>query len=222
MSKDLAKGKKKGPMFLASRSRANIYRDILIAGTLVIGGILVVIACLYLIMDSGPSGIYLFMGGFGIAVAVIGVDMGIHIGPRMAREYIMVDMKSARLLEDGHLIKELVFEDKVMVGAAFNYGINVPELSPLYGIEFDRAGEKIVVSPAEGYALHYVKKLWPMTMTIIRKHELGITQEFRKNLEYEKDKGGYWAEIHEELLGKKKTKVLKEIKPENPSKVELK
>lgn len=193
-------------MFLASKSRANLYRDMVIGGTLVFGGMIVILACIYLILDTDPTGPFLFMGAVGIAIVVIGIDMMVHTRSKMAHEYIMVDFKSARMLEDGNLIMELAFKDKVRVGVTFNFGMNVPELSPLYGIEFEKAGDKIVVSPMEGYALHYVKKLWPLTMTIIRKHDLGITEEFRKNLTYEKEKGGYWAEIHDELLGEMKMK----------------
>ena len=40
-----------------------------------------------------------------------------------------------------------------------------------------------------------------MTLAIIRKHDLTISASFKAHLRFEKTRGGYWAEIHDELLG---------------------
>jgi hypothetical protein len=91
----------------------------------------------------------------------------------------------------------------------FNYGFHVPDLKPLYGIQFERDGEVINVSPSEGYDLQNVKNLWPLALAITRLYRLEPTEMAKRNLRYQRGKGGYWAKIHDELLGEEEELVEK-------------
>ena len=194
--------KLKGTIFMAVKSRSVQYQILFIGISFVACGIIIMLIVLFLMVDIGPAGIHLFMGALGLIAVIIGIDILAHTWPKMGHESILVDLRSARLLEGGRQRKEFPFKDRVRIGVSFNYGFHVPDLKPLYGIQFEMDGDLINVSPSEGYDLDYVKRLWPLALAITRIYELEPTELAKRNLKYQKDKGGYWAKIHDELLGK--------------------
>ncbi|UCC93920.1 MAG: hypothetical protein JSW25_04440, partial [Thermoplasmata archaeon] len=162
---------------------------------------------------TDPAGFHLFIGALGLVAIVVGGDIVGHTVPEMGRESVVVDLRSARLLKAGKPRVEFRFGDHVRIGAMFNYGIYVPELKPLYGIEFERAGQTISVSPSDGYDIMYVQKLWPIAMALTRLYKMKPTPGFTKQLLYEGKKGGYWAKVRDDLLGKPEKLVKKKDGP---------
>lgn len=212
--------KRKGLTFIAVKSRTSEYQTLFIGIMLVACGILLMLISLFLMWDVGPTGFHLFVGVMGLVAVVFGIDIVNHTWPSMRHESIIVDLRSARLLEGGRPRKEFRFGDKVRIGAIFNHSFHVPDLKPLYGIEFERLGDTIQVSPTAGYDLDYVQKLWPLAWIITRTYKMEPTEAFRSRLDQEKDKGGYWAEVHEQLLGEgEKPLVSKKDKRKDKAKV---
>ena len=193
--------KMKGVVFLAVKSRSVEYQNLFIGIMLVACGALLMLISIFLMWDIGPTVFHLFVGVMGLIAVVFGAEIINHTYPTLNHESIIVDLRSARLLEGGRPKKEFRFGDRVRIGASFNYTFHVPDLKPLYGVEFERDGDTIQVSPTEGYDLDYVRKLWPLAWIITRKYKLEPTEAFRGRLEREKDKGGYWAKVHDQLMG---------------------
>jgi hypothetical protein len=212
MSDDATRRKLRGQVFVAVKSRSEHYQNLFIGISLTVCGVLIIIIALFLIWSTDPTGIHLFIGALGLVAIIIGVDIVNHTLPKMSRESVVVDLRSARLLRGGRPRLEFPFGDRVRIGVVFNYGFHVPEFKPLYGIEFERAGEMIRVSPSEGYDLMYVQKLWPIAIAITRLYQLEPTPGFRKQLEYEGKKGGYWEKVRDELLGEPEKLVKKATK----------
>lgn len=202
MSAVASQKKLKGTIFMAVKSRSVQYQILFVGISFVSCGIIIMLVVLFLMVDDGPAGVHLFLGAMGLIAVIIGIDILAHTWPKMGHESILVDLTSARLLEGGRQKKEFPFKDRVRIGVSFNYGFHVPDLKPLYGIQFEMDGDLINVSPSEGYDLDYVKRLWPIALAITRIYELEPTELAKKNLKYQKDKGGYWAKIHDEFLGK--------------------
>jgi hypothetical protein len=196
-----AQDKVKGVIFLAVKSRSSESQNLFIGIMLVACGVLLMLISLFLMWDIGTTGFHLFVGVMGLVAVILGADIINYTWPTMRHESIIIDLFSARLLEGGRAKKEFRFGDKVRIGATFNHTFHVPDLKPLYGIEFERDGDVIQISPSAGYDLDYVRKLWPLAWIITRKYKMKPTDGFRMRLDQEKDKGGYWAEVHDQLLG---------------------
>ncbi|NIP34773.1 MAG: hypothetical protein GWN18_07495 [Thermoplasmata archaeon] len=122
-----------------------------------------------------------------------------------------MDLRSVRLLEEGHVRKQFVFDQRVRIGGSFNAAFHVPEFKPLQGVEFEREGEVIEVSPRESFLLDDVRRLWPMVLLITKKHGLRPTGQFAALLDREAKRDDYWRQVRDELAGKKR-------KPEVPAK----
>lgn len=210
-----AKDGRRGRIFLAVKSRSTQYQSLFIGGTLGACGVMIIVTALYLIWAEGAEGLYLFIGALGLVVVVIGVDILGHTMPEMDRESVVVDNRSARLLDGGKLVKEFTFGNRVRLGATFNSTFHVPTLKPLYGIEFERGGDTIVVSPGEGYTLNHVERLWPLALALARKYDMQLTPGLRKHLEGTREDGGYWAKVASQLLGEGETPLVE--RDEKPS-----
>jgi hypothetical protein len=218
MPDDAMRRKLKGQVFVAVKSRTGHYQNLFIGLSLTTCGILIILIAIFLLWTTEPSGIHLFIGALGLIAVILGVDIVGHTMPNMVRESVVVDLRSARLLHGGRPVLEFPFGDRVRIGVVFNYGIHVPEYKPLYGVEFERAGETITISPTDGYDILYVQKLWPIAMAVTRLYKMEPTPGFKKQLQYEGKKGGYWEKVRDELLGEPEKLVKKAAKSTKVSK----
>jgi hypothetical protein len=212
MSDEAVKDKFKGQVFVAVKSRSDHNQNLFIGSSLTTCGVLIILAVLYMMWSTEPLGGHLFVGALGLVAVIIGVDIINHTLPQMSRESVVVDLRSARVLKGGKIQQHFVFGDRVKIGAVFNYGIHVPEFKPLYGIEFERAGDVISISPSDGYDILHVQKLWPIAIAVARLYKMQPTQGFKKQLEYEGKKGGYWEKVRVDLLGRPEKLVKKSSK----------
>jgi hypothetical protein len=190
------------PAFHAVQSRQVFYRYMAMAVAIVTCGAMVILVALYLLLYTTPKVYHVFMMAFSFAVVIIGVDIGRHNWPKGSRQSVVVDLRSARLLEDGAVQKEFRFGDAVRLGGSFNTAFHVPDFKPLAGVEFEQRGDVIEVSPRESYELEDVKRLWPLALLLAKTHGLDPTPDFDKQMEREGKKNVVWYEIRKELTGK--------------------
>jgi len=209
---------KKGgsPTFHAVQSRAIFYQYMFIAVAITVIALVVLAVTVNLMLTTEPAVYHVFIMAFTFALMVLGVDMGRHNLPKGSRESVIVDLRSVRLLDEGRVQKEFVFDARVRIGIIANQAFYVPDMKPLHGIEFERDGDVIEVSPRESYQLDDVRRLWPFAMIIAKAHDLRPTPTFIKVLKTEAKKGGYWEEIHDELLGEKRPRMPKPKRPSKP------
>lgn len=194
----------KGPQFFAVQARTIFLQYMMIAVGIVACGVSITLITVYEFVTSTPGVAHVFIIAFSFAIIILGVDIGMHNWPKGSRQSVIVDLRSARLLEEGRVVKEFVFDKRVRLGMVVNQAFHVPDLKPLYGVEFEREGDVIEVSPRESFQLDDVRRLWPLAMHISRKHGLQPTPRLLSILKAEAKKGGYWEEIYEELTGKAK------------------
>ncbi len=197
--------------FHAVQSRTVFYQYMFIAVAITVCGVLVILVALYMLLNTDPKIYHVFMMAVSFAVIVVGVDIGRHNWPKGNRQSVVVDLRSVRLLEEGHVRKQFVFDQRVRIGGSFNAAFHVPEFKPLQGVEFEREGEVIEVSPRESFLLDDVRRLWPMVLLITKKHGLRPTGQFAALLDREAKRDDYWRQVRDELAGKKR-------KPEVPAK----
>jgi hypothetical protein len=192
------------PAFHAVQSRQVFYRYMVMAVGIVACGAMVILVSLYLLLNTTPKVYHVFMMAFSFAVVIIGVDIGRHNWPKGSRQSVVVDLRSARLLEDGVVQKEFVFGKSVRLGGSFNTAFHVPDFKPLAGVEFVQRGDVIEVSPRESYELDDVRRLWPLALLLAKTHGLEPTPDFDKLMEREGNKNAVWYEIRKELAVKGK------------------
>ena len=194
---------KRVPAFHAVQSRQVFYRYMIMAVGIVTCGAMVILVSLYLLLNTTPKVYHVFMMAFSFAVVIIGVDIGRHNWPKGSRQSVVVDLRSARLLQDGVVQKEFCFGKSVRLGGSFNTAFHVPDFKPLSGVEFEQRGDVIEVSPRESYELEDVKRLWPLALLLAKTHGLVPTPDFDKLMEREAKKNAFLYEIRKELAGKK-------------------
>jgi hypothetical protein len=191
------------PTFHAVQSRQVFYRYMAMAAAIVACGVLVILVALFLLVNTTPRVFHVFMLAFSFAVVIIGVDIGKHNWPKGSRQSVVVDLRSARLLEDGAVLKEFRFGDAVRLGGSFNTAFHVPDFKPLAGVEFEQRGDVIEVSPRESYELEDVERLWPLALVLAKTHRMAPTPDFEKLMEREAKRSEFWHEARQELTGKK-------------------
>jgi hypothetical protein len=204
------------PTFHAVQSRAVFYQYMFIAIAIITCGLMVIMVATYLLLNTEPRIYHVFMMAFSFAVVIIGVDIGRHNWPKGSLESVVVDVRSVRQMEDGRVRKEFPFDEGVRLGASFNTAYHVPEFKPLHGVEFELMGSVIEVSPREGYLLDDVMRLWPIALLLTKVHRLRPTPEFVKLLDREAKREGYWKEVRDEMLGKKRKAPERAKKPSRP------
>lgn len=120
---------------------------------------------------------------------------------RLARPgSVYMDGRSVRYYEDGFLMYEIPFDDDLKVGISINYSFSIGSYRPLYGIEFYNDDHCIEIGYLTGYSNFTAGRLWPSALAIIREYDPELTTLFKRHLEYERKRGGYWASIADILL----------------------
>jgi hypothetical protein len=113
---------------------------------------------------------------------------------------VEMDGRSIKYYEDGYLMYEIDFGTDLKVGVSVNYSLNRGRYKPLYGIEFHNDDHSFDICYTSGYSMTDVDRLWPNTLAIIKAYDPKLTWGFRKHLQFEKTRGGYWAHIHDQLM----------------------
>ena len=190
----------RGYVFSASRDMGMVRRELAGEVLIVVLGLIVCASAVVYSFKGEPIHGLVVVFVLGCAVVCLAFSLIGLTWPKLTRTSVVVDMDRAREFVDGRMVKEFRFGPGVRADAGVNYFI-AGSWAPLYGIGFVKDGERIFVSPGEGYRLPLVDRLWPLALAVIRVHGLGLTATFRAHLRYERRRGGYWAGIHDELLG---------------------